>query len=230
VSLSVAVAVRRGSFTLDAAFDVQPGRTVALLGPNGSGKSTTLACIAGTIEYEGSVAVNGRVLDELPTEKRRVGVVFQDYLLFPHLTVLENVAFGPRSTGTGKREARAAASAWLDRLGIGALSTRYPRELSGGQSQRVALARAIAAEPDVLLLDEPLAALDVEIRDDVRAELVGHLAQFAGATVVITHSLADATILASDVVVLEHGRITQRGPVADVLAAPATPWVRKLVG
>ena len=230
MSLSIAVAARRGAFTLDAAFDVQPGRTVALLGPNGSGKSTTLGCIAGTIDYEGSVTVNGRALDDLPTEKRRVGVVFQDYLLFPHLTVLENVAFGPRSTGTGKREARAAASAWLDRLGIGALSARYPRELSGGQSQRVALARAIAAEPDVLLLDEPLAALDVEIRDDVRAELVGHLAQFAGATVVITHSLADATILASDIVVLERGRITQRGPVADVLAAPATPWVRKLVG
>lgn len=229
MSLSVAVTATRGAFTLDAAFDVQPGRTVALLGPNGSGKSTTLACIAGTIDYTGTVRVGDRILDDLPTEKRRVGVVFQDYLLFPHLTVLENVAFGPRSTGTGKREARAAASAWLDRLGIGALAARYPRELSGGQSQRVALARAIAAEPDVLLLDEPLAALDVEIRDGVRTELVGHLAQFAGATVVITHSLADATTLASDIVVLERGTVTQWGSVADVLAAPATPWVEKLV-
>jgi molybdate transport system ATP-binding protein len=225
----VDIAAARGAFELAVTFEVLPGRTLALLGPNGSGKSTTLAAIAGTIDYSGTVTVGDRSLDDLPTEKRRVGVVFQDYLLFPHLSVLENVAFGPRSAGVPKRDSRAAASEWLDRLGISSLADSYPRNLSGGQAQRVALARALAAEPDVLLLDEPLAALDVEIRDEVRAELAAHLTRFSGDTIVITHSLADVTVLARDVVVLERGAVTQRGAVDEVLASPATPWIERLV-
>jgi molybdate transport system ATP-binding protein len=230
----VEIAATRGAFSLEVAFEVERGRTLALLGPNGAGKSTTLAAIAGTIDYTGSISVrsgdgSSRILDDLPTEKRRVGVVFQDYLLFPHLSVLENVAFGPRSVGVTKRAARAAASALLERLGIGELAGAYPRSLSGGQGQRVALARALAASPDVLLLDEPLAALDVEIRDEVRAELAAHLADFAGATIVITHSLADVTALAADVVVLEQGRVTQRGSVPSLLEEPATAWIERLV-
>jgi molybdate transport system ATP-binding protein len=174
------------------------------------------------------VRIGDRVLDEVPVEHRRVGYVFQDYLLFPHLSVLENVAFGPRALGHGRGEARAGASMWLERLGLGALAERRPRELSGGQAQRVALARALAAEPQVLLLDEPLAALDVEVRDEVRAELAAHLAEFAGATIVVTHDLADAVALATRTVVLEAGRVTQRGSLADLTAGPATPYVRRL--
>jgi molybdate transport system ATP-binding protein len=143
------------------------------------------------------------------------------------LSVLENVAFGPRSLGRGRSEARATASLWLERFALAQLSDRRPSELSGGQAQRVALARALAVEPEVLLLDEPLAALDVEVRDDVRAELSAHLAGFAGSTIVVTHSFADAAALAADIVVVEAGRATQRGSLAELAAKPATPYVER---
>jgi molybdate transport system ATP-binding protein len=229
VSLTASLRVSRGTFDLNLDLAVEPGRTLALVGPNGAGKSTALGAIAGLVPNAGTVSVNGRVLDDLPVEQRRVGYVFQDYLLFPHLTVLENVAFGPRAAGVGRSAARAAASVWLDRLDLAQFATRRPAQLSGGQAQRVALARALAADPEVLLLDEPLAALDVEIRADVRAELAHYLAGFDGVTIVVTHSLADATALAHDAVVLEAGRPTQRGSVADLIARPATPYVERLV-
>jgi len=163
------------------------GAQVAIIGPNGAGKSTALGAIAGLVPNAGTVRVGDRVLDELAVEQRRVGYVFQDYLLFPHLTVLENVAFGPRATGMPRAAARQAASYWLARLDLAALAQRRPAQLS---------------DPDVLLLDEPLAALDVEIRADVRAELATHLADYAGLTIVVTHSLADVAALAHDVIVL----------------------------
>jgi molybdate transport system ATP-binding protein len=228
MSLHASLRASRGTFTLDLDLEVQAGHTLALVGPNGAGKTTALGCIAGLVANEGSVRVGERVLDNVPVEERRIGYVFQDYLLFPHLSVLENVAFGPRSLGQGRGEARAAASVWLDRLGLAELSARRPTQLSGGQAQRAALARALATEPEVLLLDEPLAALDVEVRDDVRAELAAHLADFAGATVVVTHSIADAAALATHVVVLEAGRATQRGSLLDLAARPATPYVERL--
>lgn len=212
---------------VDAAFQVHPGATLALVGPNGAGKSTLVQAIAGLIDSEGAVTLDGRELDALPPERRRVGVVFQDYLLFPHLSVLENVAFGPRSQG--RRDARALASAQLDRLGLADLAHRHPAQLSGGQSQRVALARALAADPQVLLLDEPLAALDVEVRDEVRAELAAHLEGFAGATVIVTHDMDDVAAIARDVLVLERGRVTQRGTVRELIRAPATAYVERLV-
>ena len=212
--------VTQGSFALALDLSVEPGRTLALLGPNGAGKSTALAAIAGLVENHGSITVNGRVLDDLPTEKRRVGYVFQDYLLFPHLTVLQNVAFG---------STREHALEWLDRIGIADLAPKRPRELSGGQAQRVALARALAMTPEVLLLDEPLAALDAEVRDSVRQELAGHLRDWGGLTIVVTHSLDDVTALADDVVVLENGAVTQRATVRDLVREPATAYVRKLV-
>lgn len=222
--MSLEANVRVPSRGLDVALTAA-GAT-AVVGPNGAGKSTLVAAVAGLIDYEGAVSLDGRPLDALPAERRRVGVVFQDYLLFPHLTVLENVAFGPRAQG--RRDARAIASAQLERLGAGSLAARHPAELSGGQAQRVALARALAADPEVLLLDEPLAALDVEVRDEVRAELAEHLAGFGGVTIVVTHSLADVAALASDVVVLERGRVTQRGSLAELTRAPATPYVARL--
>ena len=235
-ALAATLRVRRGDFTLDLDLSVEPGETVALLGPNGAGKSTTIGCIAGIVAIdEGRIEVDGVVVDDpeagilVSTEHRHVGLVFQDYRLFPHLSVLENIAFGPRARGVAKQTARAEAADWLDRFDLSAFASAKPASLSGGQSQRVALARALATRPAVLLLDEPLAALDVEIRDDVRAELAGHLRDFAGATLVITHDLADAAALASRVLVIENGSVTQRATLDELTANPATPWVSRLV-
>jgi molybdate transport system ATP-binding protein len=229
VSLTASLAVARGAFDLSLSLAVEPGRTLALLGPNGAGKSTALGALAGIVESNGSIILNSRRLDDLAVEQRRVGYVFQDYLLFPHLSVLENVAFGPRSLGQPKAVARIAAGEWLERLGISELSARRPAQLSGGQAQRVALGRALAASPELLLLDEPLAALDVEVRADVREELARHLKDWGGLTIVVTHSLEDVAALADDVVVLEKGRATQRGTVRELVKAPATQYISRLV-
>jgi molybdate transport system ATP-binding protein len=229
MSLAAELAVTRGGFTLDLSLAVEPGRTLALLGPNGAGKSTALGALAGVIDSSSAISLGGRRIDELPVERRRVGYVFQDYLLFPHLTVLENVAFGPRAVGVRAAQARASAGEWLERVGISSLAARRPAQLSGGQAQRVALARALAASPELLLLDEPLAALDVEVRAEVRSELARHLKDWGGLTIVVTHSLDDVAALADDVVVLEGGRATQRGTVRDLVAAPATQYVSRLV-
>ena len=223
------MAVTRGVQRIAAAFDVAPGHPLAVIGPNGAGKSTLLAAIAGLVPLDsGSVRIGERPVDALPPERRRVGVVFQDYVLFPHLSVRDNVAFAARMRGA-RAAARAAAEPWLERHGLAPLADRLPSELSGGQAQRVALARALAAEPDVLLLDEPMSALDVELRDDMRAELASHVREFGGATVLVTHSPADAAALADAVLVLERGRVTQRGTLAELAAGPATPYVRRML-
>jgi molybdate transport system ATP-binding protein len=234
--LDARLALRRGDLVLDVALAASAGRVLAVAGPNGAGKTTLLECVAGvTVPDAGRVVVGDRVLEDsvaavrVPTEARRVGMVFQDYLLFPHLTVLDNVAFGPRSTGVGRRDARVRAGEWLDRFGLAGLAERRPDQLSGGQRQRVALARALVTDPDVLLLDEPLAALDVEVRDDVRVELAGHLADFRGVTVVVTHDAADIRALAADVVILERGHVTHFGTVDAVFDAPTTPYARRLL-
>jgi len=220
----------RGPFRVEPRFDVVAGRPLALVGPNGAGKTTVLHALAGHVAIEsGSIRLGGRELAGLPPEARRVGVVFQDFLLFPHLTVADNVAYGIRMRSARRAAARAAALPWLERFDLIDLAARYPHELSGGQAQRVALARALACEPEALLLDEPMAALDVEVRDEVRAELAGHLRDFAGPTVIVTHSAADVTALAADVAVLEHGTVTQRGSWAALRKEPATPYVARLV-
>ena len=228
-ALNADLYVTRGTFTLDLSLAVEAGRTLALLGPNGAGKSTAVAALLGTVISTGSITVGDRSIENLPVEERRIGVLFQDYLLFPHLTALENVAFGPRAQGVAKGAARAKAADWLDRLGIAELAASRPAQLSGGQAQRVALARALAAEPELLLLDEPLSALDVEVRDEVRDELAGYLRGWGGLTIVITHSFDDVTALADDVIVIEKGVATQRATVRDLVREPATPYVRKLV-
>ncbi|WP_219995722.1 ATP-binding cassette domain-containing protein [Schumannella sp. 10F1B-5-1] len=232
--LEAQVVASRGAFTVDARLTAPGGTTLALLGANGVGKSTLLQAIAGILPLDaGRVAVGDRTLAdaatgrETPIAERRVGVVFQDYLLFPHLTVLDNVAFGPRSRGLGRREARARARDWLDRVGLAEAADRHPDQVSGGQAQRVAVARALASEPDLLLLDEPLAALDAETRVDMRDELAGHLARFAGPAIVITHSRADAVALAADAVVLDGGRVSQAGSLAEVLDAPMSGFARR---
>jgi molybdate transport system ATP-binding protein len=157
-------------------------------------------------------------------------MVFQDHLLFPHLTVTENVAFGPRSRGTRRPAARATAISWLDRVGLAGLGERRPGQLSGGQSQRAALARALAGDPRMLLLDEPLSALDARTRLTVRAELRRHLADFPGSTVMVTHDPVDAMALAGRVLVVEDGRVVQEGSPADVSRRPRTDYVARLVG
>jgi molybdate transport system ATP-binding protein len=228
-ALHADVAVVRGEQRIAAAFDVEPGHPLAIIGPNGAGKSTVLAAIAGLVPLSsGRVKVGARAIDGLPPEQRRIGVVFQDYVLFPHLTVRDNVAFAARMRGS-RADARATAEAWLDRYGLSGLADRLPAELSGGQAQRVALARALAADPEVLLLDEPMSALDVEIRDEMRAELATHVREFGGATVLVTHSPADAAALADSVLVLESGRVTQRGTLAELRASPATPYVERML-
>ena len=227
MSLEAAIAVAERGLSIEVT--LEPGRTLALLGPNGAGKSTTLQAIAGLIDYSGSITLAGRSLDGVEPEHRRVGYLFQDYLLFPHLSVLENVAFGPRAQGMPVVAARAEAVEWLERLGVADLAPRRPAELSGGQAQRVALARALCASPELLLLDEPLAALDVEVRADVREELARFLRRSDLPTVVVTHSFDDVAALADDVIVLERGRVTQRGTVRDLVREPATPYVARLV-
>jgi len=225
--VKASLAVGRGSFSLDIELEVAAGRTLALLGPNGAGKSTALAALAGTVPSSGPITVGDRRIEGLPVEQRRIGMVFQDYLLFPHLTVLENVAFGPRVLNF--LNPTDVAKTWLDRLGILDLASHRPPHLSGGQQQRVALARALATEPELLLLDEPLAALDVEVRDSVRSDLAAHLRALDIPTIVVTHSFEDVVELAQDVVVLEGGRVTQRATVRELIKSPATAYVRKLV-
>jgi molybdate transport system ATP-binding protein len=233
--LTATLVVRRADFVLDIELQAAAGEVVALLGPNGAGKSTALRTISGLLRLDGGrIVVAGTTLADAgvhrPPYERPIGVVFQDYLLFPHLSVLDNVAFGPKAQGRSKPAARSIAMTWLERMNIAGLATAKPRAISGGQAQRVALARALAAEPRLLLLDEPLAALDARTRLLIRTELRRHLADFAGATVVVTHDPVDAAVLADRIVVIEHGRVVQAGSPRDVARRPRTDYVARLVG
>ncbi|MBB6120127.1 ABC transporter ATP-binding protein [Nocardiopsis algeriensis] len=229
--LDARLCVRRGDFELDADLRVGSGQVLALLGPNGAGKSTALRALAGLEPLSGGhVRVDGRDETTTPVERRPIGVVFQDYLLFPHMSALDNVAFGPRCRGLSKAEARARAAELLDGMGLAEHARARPRQLSGGQAQRVALARALAARPRLLLLDEPMAALDAGTRVDVRAGLRRRLEEFDGATVLVTHDPLDAMVLADRIAVVEGGRIVQQGTPAKVARRPRTPYAARLVG
>lgn len=236
--LEVRARIRRSeTFQLDIDLTVSAGRTVALLGPNGSGKSTAVAAIAGLLPIdEGRLVLDGETLDDpaedifVPADRRHIGVVFQDYLLFPHLSVLENVSFGLRTRGTGRDEAHQRSRAWIDRLGLAGLESRRPGDLSGGQAQRVALARALVTEPAALLLDEPLSALDVTTRTEMRRVLDEHLAAFGGPRMLITHDPTEAFLLADEVHIVEHGEITQAGTPDEIRMRPRTPYAADLAG
>jgi molybdate transport system ATP-binding protein len=229
--------VRVGEFALDAQLDVGAGEVVAVLGPNGAGKTTLLRVAAGLLRLDdGAVRLDGAVLDDpsarvfVEPRRRNIGVVFQDHRLFPHLRAVDNVAFGLRARGAGRAAARAQAVRWLVRLGLAELAARRPAQLSGGQAQRVALARALAWAPKALLLDEPLAALDVQTRADVQGELREHLGAYAGATLLVTHDPIEALLLADRIVVLERGRVVQQGSAAEITSRPLTDYVARLVG
>lgn len=235
--LDARVALRKGALDLDVEIAARAGEVVVLLGPNAAGKTTLLRALAGLVPLEsGRVCLAGTVLEEpgagvyVPTAQRSVGVMFQDYLLFPHLSALENVAFGLRSRGLPRREARRQAAAWLDRVGLADHASARPKALSGGQAQRVALARALATDPRMLLLDEPLSAMDAGARVALRRDLRRHLGSYAGICLMVTHDLIEAMSLADRLVVMEGGRVTQNGPPEQVSAHPRSPYVADLVG
>ncbi|MGH9023113.1 MAG: sulfate/molybdate ABC transporter ATP-binding protein [Acidimicrobiia bacterium] len=235
VGLQSAVSLALGSLYLEVELDVGPGETVALLGPNGAGKTTLLRVLAGLQSIDaGRVVLDGIVLDgpdvHVPVEARPVGFVFQDHLLFPHLSALENVAFGLRSRGLKRSEARRRALEWLERVGLAQYASSRPRTLSGGQSQRVALARALATEPRLLLLDEPLAALDASTRLETRRELRRQLAGYEGVRLIVTHDLLEAASLAERLVVIEVGRVVQSGTLEELSRQPRSRYVADLVG
>jgi len=236
MTLYADVRVSRGSFDLAVDLVVQPGEVVALLGPNGAGKTTALRAIAGLLPLGGGrIALDDEIWDEPPrtfrtADRRPIGVVFQDYLLFDHMSCLENVAFGLRARGVDKHAARTEASRWLDTVGLSSYARTRPRSLSGGQAQRVALARALATDPELLLLDEPLAALDAGTTLHVRAELGQHLRRYSGCTLLVTHDPLDAMVLADRLVIIENGRIVQQGHPTEIARHPRTDYVAQLVG
>jgi molybdopterin-binding protein len=213
---------------------VEPGETVALLGPNGAGKSTVLGVIAGLLApTAGHVSLGGRTLvsapaTTVPPHRRGVALLAQDPLLFPHLTVEENVAFGPRASGVPRAEARATARHWLDRVGVGDLRDRRPHQVSGGQAQRVGVARALAADPALLLLDEPMAALDVGVAPAIRQLLREVLVDRT--VLLVTHDALDALLLADRVVVVEEGRVVEDGTTTEVLTRPRSVFAARIAG
>lgn len=229
--LEAAVAARAVDITLD----VDDGQTIAILGPNGSGKSTVLSVIAGILRPDaGRAALDGTTLFDtadgtwLPPHERGTALLAQDPLLFPHLSALDNVAFGPRSAGTSRTRSRDIARGWLDEVDAGDLAGRKPSGLSGGQAQRIAIARALAADPKLLLLDEPMSALDITVvpamRQTLRRVLAGRTA------VIVTHDVLDALLLADHVLVMESGRIVEHGPTKDVLARPRSTFGARIAG
>jgi molybdate transport system ATP-binding protein len=237
MTLVVDATASRGDFEVRARFEAAAGQTVALLGPNGSGKSTLVSSVAGLLPpSEGRIELDGLVLDDamrgvhVPPERRPIGVVFQDLLLFPHLSAIENVAFPLRTRRVRRSAARERAARLLERLGVAGRAGARPADLSGGEAQRVALARALVGEPALLLLDEPLSALDVGARLRVREVVREELSRFAGVRILVTHDPVEASMLADRLVLLEDGRVTQIGSPEEIRAAPRSRYAADLVG
>ncbi|HYY45381.1 MAG TPA: ABC transporter ATP-binding protein [Actinomycetota bacterium] len=229
--------LRRDGFEVRASFDAPKARTVAFVGPNGAGKSTLVHAVAGLLPIDrGRVCAAGIVWEDtsagvrLRPQDRSLGMVFQDVLLFPSLSVLDNVAYGLRARGVRRRQAGRTALEWLRRLDAGHLAARPPGSLSGGEAQRVAVARALAVEPEVLVLDEPTSALDVEARAATRRLLRTVLGQFAGVKLLVTHDPIEATTMADELIVVEGGRVTQRGTPAEIRDRPRSRYSASLVG
>ncbi|WP_414474674.1 ABC transporter ATP-binding protein [Microvirga sp. M2] len=215
----------------DINLEIGLGEFIALLGPSGCGKTTLLRCIAGFLTPDdGSIRIAGEDVTRLPPYRRPLNTVFQNYALFPHMSVADNVAYGPRRKGIDKKDALSQAGEALDLVGLSGFGDRFPRQLSGGQQQRVALARAIVNRPKLLLLDEPLSALDLKLRKRVQIELK-HLQEKLGITFVfVTHDQEEALTMADRVVVMSNGRIEQVGRGEDIYRAPATRFVADFIG
>ena len=215
----------------DISLDVQRGEFLAIIGPSGSGKTTMMRIIGGfETPDQGQVVIAGEDVTALPPERRRVNTVFQSYALFPHLSVLDNVAFGPRMRGLSRKAGNDQALAMLDLVRLSDAAERSPAELSGGMQQRVALARALANNPAVLLLDEPLGALDRKLRIEMQRELRRVRAALGSTFIYVTHDQEEAFGMADRIVILKSGRIEQIGSPAEVYDAPATAWVAKFIG
>jgi len=223
------LSARAGAFTLGPVnLDIPPDRVLVILGPSGAGKTVLLETIAGLRpQHSGQITLAGTNITGLPPERRRVGLVFQDAALFPHMTVRENVRFGPRASGTASP---AEGDKLLQQLGIGHLTDRSPRSLSGGERQRVALARALAIQPGLLLLDEPLSALDQPTREDMRTLLRHLLAELEIPAAHVTHDRDEALSIGDDLAIIVGGQLRQPGPAALVAADPADPDVARLLG
>jgi putative spermidine/putrescine transport system ATP-binding protein/spermidine/putrescine transport system ATP-binding protein len=224
---------RFGSFTAvhRMSLDIEQGSFLTLLGPSGCGKTTTLRMIAGLIDAtEGDITIKGKRVNNLPIHKRNLGIVFQNYALFPHKTINENVAFGLKYRGVGGDEAERRVRDALELVQLPQMGDRYPRQLSGGQQQRIALARAIVIEPDVLLLDEPLSALDANLREDMRVELKRIQDKLGITTVFVTHDQGEALAMSDKIVVMRGGKIEQVGEPQAVYDAPESEFVAEFLG
>ena len=237
MSLELDFRLARGLLRIDAKLTASRDATLALVGPNGAGKSSILSAVAGLLAIdEGSIALDGAVWDAgdprslVLAERRAVGFVFQDHRLFPRIDARDNVAFALRCKGVPRQSARATAEAWLQRVGLQGRARALPQQLSGGESQRVALARALASQPRVLLLDEPLAAVDASRKAELRRDLRAHLDAFEGPRIVVTHDAVDAFSIADRIAVLENGVVVQHGTPAEICAAPRSRYVADLVG
>lgn len=235
-ALEAVLGVRRPGFALEVTLTVPAGGVIAVMGRNGAGKSTAVAAIAGLLRLDsGRVTLDGAMLEDaeedltVPPEHRPIGVVQQQAALFPHLSVRDNVAFGLRTGGLRRAAARERADALLTEAGLGEFGDRRPAALSGGQAARVTLLRTLAREPALVLLDEPLAAIDAEFRPELRDDVRARLAGFAGSALLVTHDVRDAEALADEIVVLDEGRVVQRGRLAALRAAPATPTIARLL-
>ena len=215
----------------DVSFDLPPGEFLTLLGPSGSGKTTTLMMVAGfETPTRGAIRVGGQDIARQPPERRQFGIVFQGYALFPHMSVLENVAFPLRMKHVPSRDRRRRAMDMLDKVGLASFADRRPRALSGGQQQRVALARALVFEPDALLLDEPLGALDRQLREQLQAEIKDIQRRIGISILLVTHDQEEAMMMSDRIAVMAHGRIEQIGAPADVYLHPSTPFVAGFLG
>ena len=211
--------------------EIRSGAFVTLLGPSGCGKTTTLRMIAGLLDpSEGEILIGDRRVNDVPIHKRNLGLVFQNYALFPHKTVGENVAFGLRYRGVPKAEIASRVADALDLVQLPKVGARYPKELSGGQQQRIALARAIVIQPDVLLLDEPLSALDANLREDMRVELKRIQDRIGVTTVFVTHDQSEALAMSDEIVVMSNGRVEQVGTPETVYNTPASAFVARFLG